>query len=527
MSNTSRFIITLLIALGVSLVWGVIFGLAHPWFTTSPLGGTVSAIVLGALMIGMLWLVHELNLPADPRAAAVLRLTELLRSAPANAELAPSARALAQTLAEAWNIRQGGWLALSPEPSGWRAEMVTGLGRWPAPPMNLSLNNPLLTLAETRRAPFRAAEVRAHPALAQLSSLERDWLDQLPAETFVPVLENGLVVALWLCGPAPRPLTASDQQTLHALTALAAVHVQAARARAAWRDQQATLTALQTEVQASNQAVAHMDASRSDFLAIASHELRTPITQLLGFADLLKEMAHDDPVDATAVSEVSASIVRACTRLNDVVNQIVDMAQLDVNALELRITPVSLETVLRRAIEPFAPALRERRLTLKVHGLHGLPTLQADEERLVQAFWQLISNAIKFTPDGGKIDVSARALADAPLLEVVVADSGIGIDPRYQQLIFEKFYRVGSANQHSTSATKFMGAGPGLGLPIARGVIERHGGQVWAESPGYDPTACPGSRLVVRLPLRPPAFTASASVKKTVTPVKQNPFVGM
>ena len=153
-----------------------------------------------------------------------------------------------------------------------------------------------------------------------------------------------------------------------------------------------------------------------------------------------------------------------------------------------------------------------------------------------QAFTQIVSNAIKFTPDGGRIDIGARLLppedGQPARIEIVVADWGIGIDPKYQSLIFDKFYRVGSAALHSTSTTKFMGGGPGLGLPIAKGVIERHGGRIWVESAGHDPEKMPGSRFHILLPIKPPAFDpralAQAQGKKDVTTIPgQKPFIGM
>jgi signal transduction histidine kinase len=88
----------------------------------------------------------------------------------------------------------------------------------------------------------------------------------------------------------------------------------------------------------------------------------------------------------------------------------------------------------------------------------------------------------------------------SPFVEVVISDTGVGIDKADHDLIFEKFYRVGSPSLHSTGTTKFLGAGPGLGLPIARGVIEAHGGRVWVESEGRDEKRCPGSQFHVILP---------------------------
>jgi signal transduction histidine kinase len=117
----------------------------------------------------------------------------------------------------------------------------------------------------------------------------------------------------------------------------------------------------------------------------------------------------------------------------------------------------------------------------------------------------LIGNAIKYTPDDGNISIQASSVPSRQdrdeYVEVVIADKGIGIDPKYQELIFEKFFRIGDSQLHSTSDTKFKGAGPGLGLHIARGVIEAHGGRIWVESEGEDEQRLPGSRFHIILPV--------------------------
>jgi signal transduction histidine kinase len=113
-------------------------------------------------------------------------------------------------------------------------------------------------------------------------------------------------------------------------------------------------------------------------------------------------------------------------------------------------------------------------------------------------------NAIKYTPDGGMITVSGRVVQDETLgecVEVIVADTGIGIDEEHHELIFEKFYQTGEVRLHSSGTTKFKGGGPGLGLAIARGAVLAHGGRVWVESQGHDEKHYPGSRFYVRLPL--------------------------
>jgi signal transduction histidine kinase len=123
-----------------------------------------------------------------------------------------------------------------------------------------------------------------------------------------------------------------------------------------------------------------------------------------------------------------------------------------------------------------------------------------DEERLYQAFRNLISNAIKYTPDGGKVAVDGRKLPG--FIEVTISDTGIGIDPEDHTLIFEKFGRLGNVSLHSSGKTKFKGGGPGLGLPITKGIVEAHGGSVWVESSGYNEVDCPGSVFHVLLPIR-------------------------
>ena len=114
--------------------------------------------------------------------------------------------------------------------------------------------------------------------------------------------------------------------------------------------------------------------------------------------------------------------------------------------------------------------------------------IHCDMQRLVQALRNIVTNAIKFTPDGGRIDITASLQSGeneaGDYVLIAISDTGVGIEPENLALIFEKFYRAYDPSLHSTGTYKFMGAGPGLGLTIAKGVIEGHGGKVWAESSG-------------------------------------------
>ena len=150
--------------------------------------------------------------------------------------------------------------------------------------------------------------------------------------------------------------------------------------------------------------------------------------------------------------------------------------------------------------------------------LSTLPQIEADTEAIRKAIYHLVANGVKYTPDGGTITISGRQvpLGDKEFAsggaEIVVSDTGIGIDPSAKDLIFAKFYQTGEVAVHSSGTTKFKGGGPGLGLAIAKGIIEAHGGKIWAESPGYDEEVCPGSHFHFILPLTFDAMTRKDTV---------------
>jgi signal transduction histidine kinase len=182
-----------------------------------------------------------------------------------------------------------------------------------------------------------------------------------------------------------------------------------------------------------------------------------------------------------------------------------DMAKIDSRALQIQAQPVYIEHLVQKLVWQFQWTLNERNLALESQGLAGLPPVEGDAEALYKALHHLVVNAVKFTPDGGRIAINARCdpdLLPSGAVEVAVVDTGIGIDPRFLELIFDKFYQTGEAAQHSSGKTKFKGGGPGLGLAIARGIIEAHGGWLRAESAGYDEARLPGSRFILAIPLK-------------------------
>lgn len=243
-----------------------------------------------------------------------------------------------------------------------------------------------------------------------------------------------------------------------------------------------------------------LDKTKSSFIEITAHELRTPLTVLKGYTQILQTMpAIKNDEQARMLLD---GILNGATRMHELVNSMLDVVKVDSHALNLRPGVIPLNSLIRRVISGFEAALVERRQTLRVdEAIDSLPPVEGDGDLLSKVFYQLVVNAIKYTPDGGSITITGTTRNDpaGQMVEITVADTGIGIDPAHHRLIFEKFYQTGQVSVHSSGRTKFKGGGPGLGLAIARGIVEAHGGRIWAESPGHDETTFPGSRFHVAL----------------------------
>jgi signal transduction histidine kinase len=232
---------------------------------------------------------------------------------------------------------------------------------------------------------------------------------------------------------------------------------------------------------------------------------------------LMLDMAADDTLDSEEMTSLLYSLSRASQRMGDVISALLDVTMIDVESMDLEFEDTAIAEVVKRATESYVVALAQRNQTLIARGLGDLPLIKADADRLVRAFENLITNAIKFTPDGGRINITGQVYEKdsegRPLsVRITVADTGIGIDRAHHSLIFEKFFRVGSVRLHSSGITKYKGAGPGLGLPITKGIIDGHGGRIWVNSAAHDEETYPGSTFHVVLPVMPPAIAIRARI---------------
>ncbi|HEY85366.1 MAG TPA: hybrid sensor histidine kinase/response regulator [Chloroflexi bacterium] len=250
-----------------------------------------------------------------------------------------------------------------------------------------------------------------------------------------------------------------------------------------------------------NQTLQKLEKMKSDFIILSAHELRTPLTMAYGYARILMttEVVKNPPLsDDEMVKHLAEKIFSSINRLNEVVNDILNIALIQADEMVLDIGFVSLEKVINSALIELDPFEHGRDLNINIYPpLSGLPDIEADENRLRQVFWNLLSNAVKYTPDGGSISVDGEVIDDYILIRV--SDTGIGIKKEEQENIFSSFYISGDTTHHSSHKVKFMGGGMGIGLNIVKGIVNAHQGSVYVKSSGI-----PGEGAVfyVSLPLK-------------------------
>ncbi|MGC9346930.1 MAG: GAF domain-containing protein [Anaerolineae bacterium] len=326
------------------------------------------------------------------------------------------------------------------------------------------------------------------------------YVDDLPrAQSWVglPLIDaaDEVIGMLSLTREAPEPYTEEEAALGTAFAGQAGVALQNAR--------------LYMELSQAYQQLERLDRAKSDFISLASHELRTPLTVMMGYTHMLlrEPLMLEDPGAKMMIEGLEVGV----TRLQEIVDRMVDVAEIESQHLQLHYLPISLYELLEEVSWSFTDVAKERHLTLSVEDFSMLPDVEADHVNLYKVFYHLLMNAVKYTPDGGDIRISAREVKldrsdrQVPGIDVMVRDTGIGIDPDHHEKIFGKFFQLGEVTLHSSSDVNFGGGGPGLGLAIVRGIVEAHGGRVWVESPGYDAQACPGSCFHVVLPLEQPA----------------------
>jgi signal transduction histidine kinase len=224
---------------------------------------------------------------------------------------------------------------------------------------------------------------------------------------------------------------------------------------------------------------------KSEFLANMSHELRTPLNAIIGFSEVLTERMFGELNDKQ--TEYLQDILESGRHLLSLINDILDLSKIEAGRMELEVTDFDLPNAIENALILVRERATRRGITLGHSVDERLGTIQGDERKVKQVLLNLLSNALKFTPEGGRIDVGAGLRSD--VAEVSVTDTGVGIAPEDQEAVFEEFRQVGGAEKKAE--------GTGLGLALSRKFIELHGGRIWVKS-----ELGKGSTFTFTLPVR-------------------------
>ncbi len=247
------------------------------------------------------------------------------------------------------------------------------------------------------------------------------------------------------------------------------------------------------------------DRQKDLFLATLSHELRTPLNSILGWIQLLRGKA--DTIDANHGLEV---IERNAKAQSEIISDILFVSRIITGKLTLNLKPIDLIPVVEEAVEVLLPSVQAKNIHLNVVFDPKIKQIKGDHERLKQVFWNILSNAVKFTPPDGQINV--RAFVSGTQIEIEISDSGAGIEPEFLPLIFERF------SQADSSYTRKVG-GLGLGLAIVRHLVEIHGGEVSVASEGLGR----GAAFTVKLPAlaaQTADFAANGNSGKSAAPIE-------
>jgi signal transduction histidine kinase len=237
-------------------------------------------------------------------------------------------------------------------------------------------------------------------------------------------------------------------------------------------------------LQATVEQLQEFDRLKSAFVGVVSHELRTPLTSIKSLSENLQEELAG-PLNEKQ-KHYASRIQFNADRLTRMLNELLDLSKIEAGKMELRPMVLSLHDLLADLAEVFQPIAQRKPIMMDVAPMESLPKIRADRDKLYEVLANLLENAIKFTPPGGRVHVSAQVLDDR-YIKMNVSDTGCGISEEHLPKIFDKFYRAQAGSGHV--------AGSGLGLAIAKGLIELHGGTVAVES-----TAGEGSHFSFTLP---------------------------
>jgi signal transduction histidine kinase/CheY-like chemotaxis protein len=307
----------------------------------------------------------------------------------------------------------------------------------------------------------------------------------------VPLMREGRWVAsLWASVDQPREWTREEVALLQAVaertwTAIEKLRAEAERER------------LLQNVEEARDSAEKANHLKDEFLATLSHELRNPLNVILGYSELLLRMKEIE--QSPRLAQMGEALRRNAQSQSQLINDLLDLSRLQRGKISLNQETVSLPAIIDNAVETVRTDAATKGVEIRLHASEQLLLVEGDRLRLQQIAWNILNNAVKFTPSGGRIEISLNNEGDSAAL--VVADTGQGIDPSFLPHVFEMFRQADGSNRR-------LHGGLGIGLALVRQLVQLHGGTINAESDGPNK----GSRFIVRLPLlRETAPLASAT----------------
>jgi len=380
----------------------------------------------------------------------ILRISQILTS---TLQLEPLLQTIIQAATELTGTEASSIMLVDRDTGELRFEAVSGSRREEVKRVTVPLEGSIAGWIVREGKPLLIPDVRRDPRFYTQVDETTDF--ETRSILGVPLQVKGKVIGVLeaLNKTGDGIFTQDDMHTLSTLAAHAAIAIENAR--------------LVTEIQKAYEELSELDQLKSEFVAIASHELQTPLTVILGYASFLK-------ADVTgAASEQLDAVLQSALRLRSLIDDMVNLRHIETGEAELELEQLSLNELVTAITAEFASLAEARKQSVNIKPASQPPMVEADRQKLRLALANLLSNAIKFTPEGGRIQVAVETKGNE--VWVSVRDTGIGIPPREQERIFDRFYQV------EPSLTRRF-EGMGLGLSIAKGMVELHGGRIWVES---------------------------------------------
>lgn len=409
------------------------------------------------------------------------------------------------------------------------------VGDSPQREISIDPSDPIFQTIFINHHPVTQYEIDFLPIFADTSIHLKRRLDELEVEIFVPIIARDECIGIIALGTKSSGDSYSTDEILflQALSDQSVIALENARLfngltrlNNEYRRAYSALEQSNLNLEKAVRQLEKLDRVKTDFLTILSHELRTPMTLISGYAQLLLDELdiQKDPV----LYPLIKGIDDGTRRLEDIIQSILDMSAIDARAVEVKIQSVIIDDIINQLQGSLSNILQDREMFLSIEKLSNLPPIETDPNLLVKALYQILSNAIKYSPNSSTITLNIRLQTSdlsplgEPSIEFEIIDQGIGIDQEQIDLIFNKFYQTQDVLLHSSGKAKFKGGGPGLGLAIAKGIITDLHGRVWAESHGHDEEKSTGSSFFIVLPLQRDPTGKPPNIELVTNPINSS-----